>query len=107
MKGYRTLVVTPDDSGEAIRETRAAPELGQTRGKLTIAINLLSDPTFGVTMARPTTTVTVGISGKNPKTHAPPIFESETVSKAIFDTGWDGDIVIAASTTGEKVVQTK
>ena len=72
-----------------------------------VAINLLSDPTFGVTMARPTTTVTVGISGKNPKTHAPPIFESETVSKAIFDTGWDGDIVIAASTTGEKVVQTK
>ena len=72
-----------------------------------VAIKLLSDPTFGVTMTRPTADVAVGISGKAPNSPVPPKFETETISKAIFDTGWDGDIVIAASTTGEKVVQTK
>ncbi|UVO53053.1 ComEC/Rec2 family competence protein [Sphingomonas sp. SUN039] len=72
-----------------------------------IAIGLLSNPTFGVSMTRPTGTFPVGVSGKAPNSTKPPVFESETISKAIFSTGWDGNIVIAASATGQKVVQTQ
>lgn len=73
-----------------------------------VTIQLLSDPSFGVTMTRPSVNVAVGIAGKSPRPGSPPpTYETESVSKAIFDTGWDGDVEIAASADGQKIVQTK
>jgi competence protein ComEC len=71
------------------------------------AIELLSDATFGVTMHRPEGTFAVGIKGGRPG-HAtkPPRYGFQKISKAIFSTGWDGDIVIAAHQDGQKIVQT-
>lgn len=69
-----------------------------------IAINLLSDASFGVSKGRPEVTVPVGISGRSPSTNKPPRYAIQAISKAIFSTGWDGDIVIAASVQGEKKV---
>ena len=70
-----------------------------------VAIELLSSPAYGVSKKRPATTVAVGISGRNPGNGAPPRYAMQNLDKAIFSTGWDGDIVIAASAAGEKVVQ--
>ena len=72
-----------------------------------VAIDFLSDPSFGVTKTRPPGSFAVGLKGKAPNSTVPPTYEMETISKAIFATGWDGDIVIAASASGEKIVQTK
>ena len=69
-----------------------------------IAINLLSDPSFGVTKNRPEVTVPVGISGRSPSSNKPPRYAIQPINKAIFSTGWDGDIIIAASLSGEKKV---
>lgn len=75
-----------------------------------IAIDRLRDPTNGVSMVRPSRTVPVGISGlvparRNPPRPAiPPVYRDETISHAIFSTGWDGNVVIFASRTGEKRV---
>lgn len=69
-----------------------------------IAINLLSDPDFGVSMARPEVTVPVGISGRAPGSNKPPRYSLQPISRAIFSTGWDGDIVIAANVQGVKKV---
>lgn len=70
-----------------------------------VAIELLSDPRFGVTMARPPVWVAVGIKGKAPNGSRPPTYERVILTKAIFSTGWDGDLVIAASASGKKEVQ--
>lgn len=72
-----------------------------------VAIELLSDPSFGVTMSRPPVTVAVGISGRRPGSDVPPRYANQEIARAIFSTGWDGDIVIAASASGQKVVQTR
>lgn len=69
-----------------------------------VAINLLSDPGFGVLLNRPEVTVPVGISGRSPSSNKPPRYAIQPISKAIFSTGWDGDIIIAASLSGEKKV---
>lgn len=69
-----------------------------------IAINLLSDPVFGVSKSRPEVNVQIGISGRSPSSNKPPRYSVQPLSKAIFSTGWDGDIVIAASAQGEKKV---
>lgn len=69
-----------------------------------IAINLLSDPAFGVSKTRPEVTVPVGISGRSPSSNKPPRYAIQPIGKAIFSTGWDGDIIIAASLSGEKNV---
>jgi competence protein ComEC len=68
-------------------------------------IALLSDPAFGVSKTRPLGRFAVGLNGKSPNGKKPPRFQVEDISKAIFSTGWDGDIIIAASAAGEKVVQ--
>ena len=72
-----------------------------------VAVTLLSDPVFGVSMTRTPGDFAVGITGKAPGSPNPPTYEMEHISKAIFDTGWDGDVVIAASATGQKIVQTR
>lgn len=69
-----------------------------------VAINLLSDPAFGVSLTRPEVTVPVGISGRRPGGNTPPRYALQPVRSAIFSTGWDGDIVIAASIQGAKKV---
>jgi len=69
-----------------------------------VAINLLSAPGFGVTKSRPEVTVPIGISGRAPGSNKPPRYALQAVERAIFSTGWDGDIVIAASVQGEKRV---
>ena len=71
-----------------------------------VAINLLSDPDFGVTLNRPEGTFAVGIKGKRPGSSEPPRYQFKKITGAIFATGWDGDIVIAASADGKKIVQT-
>lgn len=70
-----------------------------------VAVELLSSADFGVTKTRPKVSVAVGINGRNPRTGAPPRYSMQELSKAIFSTGWDGDIIIAASATGQKIVQ--
>jgi competence protein ComEC len=71
------------------------------------AIELLSDSSFGVSMKRPEGTFAVGIKGRSPKNPAkPPLYGFQKIGKAIFSTGWDGDIVIAANKDGRKIVQT-
>jgi beta-lactamase superfamily II metal-dependent hydrolase len=68
------------------------------------AIRLLTDPSHGVTMARPRQQVAVGVRGRNPGTGAPPAFEEMELDRAIFSTGWDGNIVVLARVDGRKRV---
>lgn len=73
-----------------------------------VAIELLSNSQFGVTMTRPRVTVPVGISGRRPgRNSTPPRYAQQQLEKAIFSTGWDGDVIIAAELTGRKIVQVR
>lgn len=72
-----------------------------------IAIDLLSDPEHGVSATRPAVIVPVGISGRRPNGTAPPTYINQEIIGAIFSTGWDGDIVIAASADGTKAIETR
>lgn len=63
-------------------------------------IRLLSDPGNGVTMRRPRREVAIGVRGRNPRTGAPPAYEHMQLDRAIFSTGWDGNIVILAHADG-------
>jgi competence protein ComEC len=67
-------------------------------------IRLLSDPAHGVTMRRPRQEVAVGIRGRNPRTRIPPAHERIQLDRAIFSTGWDGNIVVLAHADGRKRV---
>ena len=67
-------------------------------------IRLLSDPSQGVTMTRPAKQVAVGVRGRNPGTGAPPAYEHQNLTRAIFSTGWDGSIVVIANRDGRKRV---
>lgn len=68
-------------------------------------ISLLSNDIFGVSKIRPTGRFAVGINGRSPNGKKPPRYQFEEIGKAVFSTGWDGDIIIAASASGEKIVQ--
>jgi competence protein ComEC len=68
-------------------------------------ITLLSDPSFGVSKTRKLGQFAVGISGRAPNGNKPPRYQLSPIAKAIFSTGWDGDIIIAASSSGQKVMQ--
>lgn len=70
------------------------------------AINALRHPEYGVTMRRQEVSVPVGIKGANRRRGKPPIWRNENLSHAIFASGWDGDIAVAASSSGEIVVKT-
>jgi competence protein ComEC len=73
-----------------------------------VAINLLRNATDGVSMARPARTFPVGVSGgvraRPPRPARDPVYRDETIDRAIFGTGWDGNIVIFAHKDGGKRV---
>lgn len=67
-------------------------------------IRLLTDPAHGVTMTRPRQQVAVGIKGRHPVTRAAPEYRTIDLDRAIFSTGWDGNIVVLAHVDGRKRV---
>lgn len=67
-------------------------------------VNLLIDPSTGVKFSRPEKQVAVGIRGRNPTTGAPPTYEKIEMDRAVFATGWDGNIVVLAGADGAKSV---
>ena len=73
------------------------------------AIEHITDDESGVKLGRESKDVTVGIKGAcgicNPP--RPPVFETHTMSKALFTTGWDGTIVVSASSSGDILVETE
>ncbi len=71
-----------------------------------VAIDLLLDASFGVTMARPAKTVHVGIKGADHKNHIPPQFTEMTIDRAIYATGWDGTVDVTAKADGTLSVRT-
>jgi competence protein ComEC len=71
------------------------------------AVNLLREPAGGVSQTRPTKRVRVGVRGRNSFTGAPPKFSHITLTRAVFDNGWDGNIAITATTAGTLTTQTE
>ena len=71
-----------------------------------VAIDLLLDNSFGVTMSRPSKSVSVGIKGADQKHHVPPEFQKMTIARAIYATGWDGTVDVTAHADGTLSVQT-
>lgn len=67
-------------------------------------IRLLADPATGVSFRRPPKRVAVGLHGRHPITKAPPAFEEMELDRAVFATGWDGNIVVVARADGAKSV---
>ena len=57
-------------------------------------------------MTRPPKTVRVGVKGRNPSTGAPPQFKTITIDRAIYTTGWDGNIAVIANKDGSLRVET-
>jgi competence protein ComEC len=70
------------------------------------AIGMLLDAQHGVTMTRPTKNVPIGVKGRNPKTGAPPEFTTIAIKRAIYTTGWDGNIAVIANKDGTLRVET-
>ena len=66
-----------------------------------IAIDLLLDPTSGVSLTRAPVTKPVGLKGRNPSTHAVPVWTTMTIDRAVYGTGWDGTVVIHADDQGK------
>lgn len=70
------------------------------------AIRMLLDSQHGVSMTRPTKNVPVGVKGRNPTTGALPQFTTIAVKRAIYTTGWDGNIAVIAKKDGTLRVET-
>ena len=70
------------------------------------AVAMLSEPESGVSMRRPTRPVAVGIRGRPPSGSPPAEYEAQDVDRAIFATGWDGNVIVYARRNGEKRVLT-
>ena len=68
------------------------------------AIDLLMDAVIGVSWRRPPVTVAVGTRGQSPDGRIPPAWTRMAIDRAIFSTGWDGDVVIVAGADGSKRV---
>lgn len=66
------------------------------------SLGLLTDETTGVTFTRPTRRVAVGLRGRPFDNSTPPEWEWRNMTRAIFSTGWDGNVVVFAHTSGEK-----
>ena len=69
-------------------------------------IRMLLDAQVGVTMARTPKSVPVGVRGRNPTTKAPPEFRRLDIKRAIYTTGWDGNIAVIATKDGTLQVET-
>lgn len=67
------------------------------------AISALSS-SDGVSRRRPRETVAVGVRGRAPSGTPGAEFEFREIDRAIFATGWDGDVVIFAHRDGQKRV---
>jgi competence protein ComEC len=61
-------------------------------------VNLLTDSNFGVSMDREPVNVNLGVRGawKEKKSEFTPV----TMTKAVYATGWDGDVVVSANSNG-------
>jgi competence protein ComEC len=70
------------------------------------AIGMLLNSQHGVSMTRPTKNVRVGVKGRNPTTGALPQFTTIAVTRAIYTTGWDGNIAVIANKDGTLKVET-
>lgn len=68
------------------------------------ALAMLADPANGVSLRRPARRVAVGIRGRPPSGSPPPEYEFQEMGRAIFATGWDGDVIVYARRNGEKRV---
>lgn len=71
------------------------------------AVNLLVDPTHGVSEGRPAKTLPVGVSGRPPNSSADPVWTTMKIDRALYDNGWDGNIAITAHSDGTLSVQTE
>ena len=68
-------------------------------------VDHLLDPEYGVSaMREKPATVMVGVRGAWKET--PSEFESRTIERAIYATGWDGDVSVTARTDGVLEVET-
>lgn len=67
-------------------------------------VNLLTDSKFGVTMDREPVTVHLGVRGAWEET--PSEFMETTMTKAVYATGWDGDVIVSANANGWLEVET-
>jgi competence protein ComEC len=69
------------------------------------AVRILDDPWRGVACGRAPVDVPVGIKGAF--RDRPPVWEEWTLESALFSTGWDGDVVVEATTDGRLAVTTR
>src|SRR5262249_9660614 len=69
------------------------------------AIDLLLDAQHGSTMTRSPKTVRMGVKARNPSTGAPPEFKTITINRAIYTTGWDGNIAVIVNKNGSLRVE--
>lgn len=96
-------VISAGDPSE-MQDGFSAYEFGHPNLK---AIKILTDPATGVSRTRSAEVFPVGIKGRHPTTRTEPEFDHVTIDRAIYATGWDGDIVITASASGEKKVHVR
>lgn len=71
------------------------------------AVNLLVDPTIGVSESRDPRTFPVGVSGRPLNSTQDPVFTTLRIDRALYDNGWDGNIAITAKSDGTLSVQTE
>jgi competence protein ComEC len=71
-----------------------------------VAIDLLRDTTNGVSMSRPSKTVSIGVKGADHQNHRPPQFTTISLDRAIYATGWDGNVDVTAGVDGTLSVKT-
>ena len=71
------------------------------------AIKLLIDPVTGLSTTRSPKTVIVGVKGRDRKSGADPVFTTMTMSRALYDNAWDGNIAITANADGSLKVQSE
>jgi competence protein ComEC len=71
------------------------------------AVNLIVDPTKGVSEARTPKVFPVGVSGRPPNSTKDPVFITKRIDRALYDNGWDGNIAITAHEDGTLTIQTE
>lgn len=69
------------------------------------AIDLLRDPLYGVSGKR-VEPIEAWVGIKGAWKDRPEVFEKETITKAIYCTGWDGDVRVVAGASGAIEVET-
>lgn len=73
-----------------------------------VAVRMLLDPVYGVSMGRGDVQVRVGIKGRPPGANPPPPqFTRMTLRKAIYSNSWDGNIAVVARADGLLLVETE